>query len=86
MTSSVDSDQTSRFAAPDQGLHCLFRLACPNTFVKYGIQLSMVNYGGKQSATGEKSNLANTDVALVTKLCKLRARIDKNLIYYNGLL
>ena len=46
----------------------------------------MVNYGRKQSATGEKSNLANTDVALVTKLCKLTARIDKNLIYYNGLL
>ena len=31
MANSVDPDQTTRSAASDLGLHCLFRSVCPNT-------------------------------------------------------
>ena len=33
---SASPDQTPRSAASDLGLHCLFRLVCPNSYEKYG--------------------------------------------------
>ena len=40
MANSVDPDETPRSAASHQGLHCLLRPVCPNTYGKFGIRCS----------------------------------------------
>ena len=35
MANSVDPDQMPHTVASDQGLHCLLRLVCPNSWGKY---------------------------------------------------
>ena len=42
MANSLDPDETPRSAASHQGLHCLLKSFCANTYGKYGVFVILI--------------------------------------------